>query len=377
MKREAAWEHFVANYAQTMGTKKLLALEEYFYQHWDELIAEFQESFREICLKIKAMQAAETKGKVACITYSMLRTAISNQKPVYLVEAFDQEWFLDSVECQTSYQASWAFQFLDQLGTELAEQVKSLHLYQIDRPRLERYQLQEAKKYHRYIIRLARHALLEAVKLSEFQAIATEADFAVRIGEYLDISEVVYKESRRIKDLVAAKKPLSEIAELAYTNNALTGLSLTHGDYYMINLEHVALQGSDLSDSQMQYSNLTGAKFNRGALARTNLKNAWIYEADFSECNLAEANFTNAVGAAGLSKPEEWQEPGFRAVNFRGANLEGANFKDAKLRGASFVGANLTNVNFAGADLERAVFAKSDSDRLNLDEKQQTQIIWI
>jgi hypothetical protein len=378
MKRAEAWEHFVTNYARSTAGKKIMELEHYFTQHRDELITEFLESFREICLKIKAMQVAEAKGKIAWITYSMLRTAIVDRRPVYLVEACDQQWFLDPVECRTRYQAGWAFQFLDQLGTELAEQLKSLYLHQIDRTKPERYLLQEAEKYHQYVIRLARYAMPRAVQLPEFQAIAKEAEFAVRVGEYMDSSEVVYRESRRIKDLAAAEPRLEVIEEgLASIYGALTGLNLTQGDYWGIGLEYADLSGSDLSHSQMQYSTLTGAKFNRCSLVGIDLDEALIYEADFGECDLQGANLTNVVGAAGLIDAEEWYVPGFLPVNFSGANLEDANFKDAKLRGAIFSGANLKNVNFEGANLENAVFSREDSEHLNLDEGQRKQIVWV
>jgi hypothetical protein len=376
MKRAEAWEHFVANYAQPAAQKKIMALEEYFGQHQEDLITEFLESFREICLKIKAMQSAGAKGKIACITYSMLRTAILDWHPVYLVEAFDKEWFLDPVECQTRYSAGWAFQFLDQLGPELVEQLKSLYLHQIDRTKPERYLLKEAEKYHQYVSCLVCYAMARSAQLPEFLAIDKEAEFTVRVGEYMDIGEVVYKESRRIRDLVAAKFPLGNIEGLACTYNALTNLNLTHGDYKKINLLYADLSESDLSDSQMQYSTLVGTKFYRGSLARTDLKGAWIYEADFGECNLEGANLSNSVGASGMIDAEEWYLPGYRSVNFQRANLENANFKEARLRGAIFSGANLKNVNFEGANLEDAVFTRENSEDLNLDDVQRRQIIW-
>jgi hypothetical protein len=91
MKRAEAWEHFVTDRAQPGNNEKLMALERYFQLHLEELIAKFLELFREICLKIKAMQSVGAKGKIACITYSMLRSAILDRRPIYLVEAFDKE----------------------------------------------------------------------------------------------------------------------------------------------------------------------------------------------------------------------------------------------------------------------------------------------
>jgi hypothetical protein len=252
-----------------------------------------------------------------------------------------------------------------------------LYLHQIDRTKPERYLLQEAEKYHQYVIRLARYAVDQVAQLPEFQAIDKEAEFAVRVGEYMDISEIVYRESRQIKDLAAMKPRLEAIDEgLTSIYGVLTGLNLTRGDYWGIGLGYADLSGSDLSHSQMQYSTLTGAKFKQGSLAEANLHGAWLYEADFGQCNLRGANLTNVKGEAGLTHAEEWYTPGFRAVNFHGANLEDVDFKDAKLRGAVFVDANLKNVNFEGADLEKTVFTREDSENLNLNEAQRQRIIW-
>jgi hypothetical protein len=258
----------------------------------------------------------------------------------------------------------------------LVEQQKSLFLHQIDRTKPERYLLQEADKYHQYVIRLARYAVDRVAQLPEFQAIEKEAEFAIRVGEYLDSSKIVYKTRCRIKEPVAIKAWLEENDRFAYACEILTNLNLAQGNYWGINLQYADLRESNLSQSKIQYSTLNGAKFNRGSLAESDLSEARIYETDFGKCDLQGTDFTEAVGAAGIKDGEGWYYPGFQPVNFRGANLEDANFKDAKLRGAIFCGANLRNVNFEGADLEEAVFAKADSASLNLSEEQRHQINW-
>jgi hypothetical protein len=373
--KEEAWEHFIDHYGREISKKKIMELEIYFSRQMTDLIPEFLDSFRQLCRKIETMQRLQAKGKIRYIIYSMLRTGIIDRRPVYLIEALNQEWYLDPVECNVKYHPGWAFQFFDQLRTELDDKAR-LYLNQIDWYQLQRYKLQEAQKYHQYVSSFIRYAMTQAVQLPEFQAIAKEDDFAVRVGEYLGSSVIVYKMERRIEDPTVIKTWLEENNRSAYTCEILTNLNLSYGNYWGINLQYADLRGSNFSQSQMQYCTLNGAKFNRGSLAASDLSEARIYQADFGDCNLQGTNFTEAIGAAGIKDGENWYYPGFRAVNFQGANLEGANFKNAKLRGAIFSGTNLRNVNFEGADLEDAIFSGDGRDSLNLSEAQRRQIIW-
>jgi hypothetical protein len=277
MNKTEAWEHFIANYARTISNEKIMVLEDEFSWRSNEFVSEFLESFREICRNIYTMQQRNQKGKIACITYSMLRTAIIDRQPVYLIEAFNKDWYLDFTECQARYQAGWAFQYLNQLETELDGKLR-LYLNQISRAKLQSYLLREADQYHQYVIRLARHAIDQAVRLPEFQAIEKEEQFAIRVGEYLDASEIIYKEDRQLKDSNAVKAWLGAKEDLTCTYGVFTNSDLAGGDYWGIDFQYADLRGSNLSRSQMPYSTLTGAKFNRGFLAGSDLSEAWIFD---------------------------------------------------------------------------------------------------
>jgi hypothetical protein len=124
MNKTEAWEHFYTHYAQELSRVKLRELERRFQQQGETFILGFVESLQQICGKIKAMQLRNEKDKIGYLTYSMLRTAILDRRPVYLIEAFDKNWFLDSVECHFRYQPSWAWEGFYQLETELNEKLK-------------------------------------------------------------------------------------------------------------------------------------------------------------------------------------------------------------------------------------------------------------
>jgi hypothetical protein len=375
MNREEVWSHFIENYAQTNSLEKILQLEDEYRLRRDEFVPEFLESFRQICLKVSLMQLNKEKAKISHITYSILRTGLVERQPAYLIEAFNQDWFLDFVECHAKYHPTWAFNNLYRLEMELAQKAK-LYLGQINPSQLQRYVLQEAEKYHQYVIDFIRYAMPQAIRLPEFQAVEKDAKFTVRVGEYLNFSEIVYLEDHQDKDPAATKTWMQSYDGLAYTDEVFTNLDLSGGDYWGINLKYADLSGSNLAQSQMQFCTLTGAKLKHGSLAGSDLSESLIFEADFGECDLRGADFTKADGAAGIRDRANWVKPGFGAVNFRGANLEGANFQNADLRGAIFSEVHLLNVNFEGAILTNAVFSKETSGHLSLTEEQRRQIVW-
>lgn len=375
MKREKALLHFHDNYGKVYGQLILLELEDYFQQHIDEFVPDFVETFRQLCVKIKTMQLQKEKRKIRYITYSLLKEAIKNRKPVYLIEASDQNWFLDPVECRVWYQPEWMVSFLDRLGSVLEEKRKP-YFDRVTTKDVDHIKLTEAEKYHCYVVQLARYALPQAVELPEFREIIKDDVFDARIGEYLDISEVVYKEEQTLKDPVETKVWLEKRNGLEYTYEVFAGLNLTKGYYRGVNLSYANLKGSNLSGSLMQYCTLAGTKFQDCSLEGSDLNQSWIREADFHGCNLRGANLCEVVGGAGLPNREKWERPGYFRVNFTGADLAGANLMNADLRGANFTGANLIKANFAGANLDRAIFSAESTEILNLTEEQKTQIVW-
>ncbi|MGC5327307.1 pentapeptide repeat-containing protein [Brevibacillus sp. SYSU BS000544] len=370
-----AWQHFEEHTVRPKIQECLFAIEDYFQTNKEQLADRFIESFRQICNQITKQQTAGQKGKIGYINYSMLRTEILAGSDHYLIDANDRRWYFDKQECQWSYDASWAFRFLEQAAQELDEARKA-YAGLITPPDIEQLLLREAKNINQYIVSLARYAMPDAVKIEEFQKIEIEEEWEVRVGEYLDLNEVVYKLDRSKKEAEQIKAWFETKKGLDYAYEVYSHLDLSEGNYESIDLRYADLSGSNLSRSQLIRCILVGTKWNHGSLVGTDFSNSLIYEADFRNCDLHEAIFREAKGANGLPRTMTWEMPGFDRVNFTGANLYGADFSGADLRGAIFFGANLENVNFAGANLDHAVFAKTDRGKLVLDEKQRKSIIW-
>lgn len=379
MNRSEALAHFEQNYVQPKVIEKLVQAQQYLMQHWDDMVAEFRDSFREICRQICTMQAMEELGKVGFIQYSMLRSAILERRPVFRINAYTKEWYydLDQKECQTEYQGGAISRFLDELEAEL-DIPRRKYLNQITPVDLEQVKLREAKHFNQLVVYLAEYALANCDPVKEWQDLAKEAEVEVRVGEYYDISEVVFKEDTKTKDAVAIKEWLEDHHENQYVAAVLKDLDLAGGDYRELDLRRVNFSGSDLSDSNLERSLLIKARLAGCRLSKCNFSEAAIYDADFSNTDLRGTSFFAAEGSKGIA-PEQVARSiySFAGVNFAHANLEAVDFRYANLSGANFVGANLAQTSFYGAELQNAIFSKAALEQAEFDETQLEAIIVI
>lgn len=369
MTRTEALSYFNENYARPQINEKLFALDEYFHTNKDSLRQAFVESVREICLNIRDKQNKGEKGKIGFITYSMLRTALAEGKHTVLIEALNKDWFLDFEECQAEYDASWAFDFLDEAIKEFKNLIKP-YMGNIVASDVDRIGLLEAAKFNQYIISLARYSMPEVILLKEFDEIDKEDELEIRVGEFRDMSEIVYKEDIREKDPVKIKEWLGEKLENEYSYEVFKNLDLSGGDYKCIDFKYTEFRNSNLSNSKFEDCVLVGTKFCGSNLIGTDFSKSFIHDANFSNCKLKGSVFYKAEGASGLIDRTCWEMPGFIGVNFCGADLEGVDFEAADLEGAVFIDANLKGVNFLGANLKYAVFLERDLRELDLDERQ-------
>lgn len=375
MNRIEALAQFKETTVKDICNERLLSLEKYFVENKDSLVQGFVESFRQICIKIKDAQSSNKKGRIGYITYSMMRTAIYENKYTYLVEAFDEQWFLDFEPCCSAYDAGWAFGFMDGLRTGL-EVKRKQYLGNIVTSDVENIIQAEARKFNEYVVALARYAIPEAVLIKEFQEIEREDELEIRVDEYRDASDIVFKDDIREKDPENIKEWLKEKLEDEYPHEVFRSLDLRDGDYGNNDLRYADFSGSDLSGSKLNGCTLIGTRFTGANLNAVNLSDSVLYGADFKGCNLKNAVFYQVEAAYGVENPSLWERPGFNGISFEGAELEGADFEGADLKGAVFAGANLKSVNFSGASLKDAVFLKKDAEYLDLNKAQQREIKW-
>ncbi|BAU27213.1 pentapeptide repeat protein [Aneurinibacillus soli] len=375
MKKEEALQHFRENHVHPTFHATIVALEQYAQTHRDELVQDFLPSFQQLCRTIKQKQAAGEKGEIGYITYSMLRTEILEGRHRYLVEATDNRWFLDDHVCKAEYDASWAFRFLDEFERSL-EQARKVYMDVITPADLETIKLQEALNYHQYVIRFIRYAMLQAITLPEYIEIEKAEEIEIRVGEYFDRSEIVYKEDTREKEASEIAEWLEEKEPHVYSYEVFTQLDLSHGKYDGIDLRYANLMQSKLSHSALRTCILVGTNFESCQLEGVDMSYSVLYEASFRQSNLTGAILWDVQGAAGWLDDSIWTMPGFAGVTFAGANLTGTDFRGANLAGAIFTGAILSGTIFEGANLDQAVFSMKDREMIDLTNAQRELIIW-
>ncbi|MBD8032014.1 pentapeptide repeat-containing protein [Solibacillus merdavium] len=375
MQTQEILQHFYEKEVEKRRQNHLLAMEVYFQASKDSLAEDFRKAFQRICRQLQQQQVAQQKGPLAHITFSLLRTALLEKKYIYLVEGTDEEWFFDIQPILTAYDATWAFRFFEQFIDELTTYSKTF-AGAITQADIESIKLQEVTHFHQYVISLARYALADIIQCSEYMSLSREPQLEIRIGEYLDVNEVVYNEDFTVRDSDEIKAWLEQNLDDEYPYEVFNNLNLSSGNYEGIDIRYAFFLKTNLIQSQLRDSLLIGANFSESKLIDADLSFSTIHEANFSHSQMQGVNLQQVQGAIGLLNQEGWEMPGYLPVLFTGANLEGANFELADLRGACFIGANVKYANFTGANLEKAMFSKEAQEHVSFDPIQATSIIW-
>ncbi|QOS97241.1 pentapeptide repeat-containing protein [Brevibacterium sp. JNUCC-42] len=406
MDKTEAMPHFMTNVVEPARLRALMRLEQDFQTNKHALATQWTIAFQRICKQLGGEQIRKDKACIGHITFSLLRTELAVGRAIYLVEATDSSWFFDRNPCQTEYDASWALAYLEQLKAEINGGSKA-YMGAITLPDVEQLILREAVHFHQYVIQLARYALPMAIQSQEFVELSTEDIVEIRVGEYMDVSEVVYKIDRRTRDAQSVRDWIAEGSKQEYAYEVFDRLDLSKGEYSELDFRYSRFEQSDLSASRCNGCVLIGTRWNHSRLVDADFSHSMLSGADFRQSELTGADFRGIQASQGLLEPDSWEMPGFweitfaeanvegasfvgaqlsgaefsRAnlvdVNFAGADLAGASFIDASLRGAVFVGASVVAIDFTGAGLEGATFSARDRGNVNLDEQQQVTVIWM
>ncbi|WP_346835960.1 pentapeptide repeat-containing protein [Paenibacillus polymyxa] len=369
MNRQEVLQHFTKEVYEPLKHQMLFTLEAFFQNCKHALAKTFRNSLEQILGKVKQMQREGAKQALGYISYSMLRTELANGRATYLVEAMDKRWFMDLHTCRDTYNADWAFRYLDEWEMELSKHAKK-YGGRIGLDDIERMKLRAAIHIHQYIIALARFSITEAW-LDEIQfahEIQLEDVFELRVGQYWDQSEVVFKRDVRIKDSMVMKEWLEEKKPYDYIHEVFRGIDGSQGDYEGIRLQYADLSESSFNNSIFTGGNLIGSAWNKACLIEADFSSCLIQEARFEQANLKGASFRDAIAVPGIYQSKRWESPGFQPVSFAGADLTGAQFQGAYLKDADFTGAILQGADFMGAAFEGACFkgAVLDGSRFSL-----------
>ena len=288
-------------------------LDEYVKHHFDALIDNFLDQFKQYCNKIVKMQETGKKDAIGFIHFSVLRTHIIAGNHNIRLDAYDGNWYMDRTECSGEYDASEYYIYLDEFAEALEESRKTSK-GMIKPHDLQRAVFDESEKYLVLIAELIRAGLKKASVEEWFKSIKRHELFVICIGEYQDKSDILYKEDTTIKDAKEVKRFLESKHQPAYSHEICNDLDLTCGRFQESCFQFSSFDRSDLSGSSFENSKIICSTFKQAVLKQTDFDKAQIVNADFG-----------------------------------GAVLEDVKFCGAQLNYVSFAGASLTRVGFDGA----------------------------
>lgn len=361
MNKEQALQEFRDEIFLGLLEKCVDRLEAYYQENKDNLAEQFVHSFRTICCHIVELQASLRKNPIAFIHYSMLRTSIIDRSYQYLIEAYSEEWYGDSMACHSSYDASWAYMEMPSLLQQL-EVLRRPYFQFIDSSDIERLLLNHVYAFDQFVQALARYAIPQAMKLPEIQQIHKANFLRVRVGEYKDISEDIYTEDRFEKDVLHIYNRLKQYPDIGCAYESFAGRTLTDGEYLQAEMRYADFSGSDLTNSKFRSCILFGSRWEGAVAQNADFSYSLLCDADFSRSDLRGSIFQGA------------RDSGFREGFLRSPGLLGLRFVNANLEKCDFRGAQLYGADFQGANLRDALFSEQDWTLYNLSEQQANEI---
>ena len=145
------------------------------------------------CNKIRMMQQAGKKEKIAYIHFSVLRTNILLKKHEIRIDAFDENWYMDPIECSYSYPVNEIYTYLEKYSNvveELWKQSTDLN----DFSDVYRKVFLESNIYLFYVAEIIRQGMRKLIETEEYKSVAKAECFVVCIGGYMDKFDILYKE---------------------------------------------------------------------------------------------------------------------------------------------------------------------------------------
>lgn len=306
----------------------------YVKEHFDELIEKFVECFKNYCARICLMQQSGEKGEIAYIHFSVLRTNILLKKHEIRIDAFDENWYMDSVECSYSYPVNEIYTYLEKYSNEV-EALWNQSIGLNDFSDVYRKVFQESNYYLFFAAELIRLGMRKVIETEEYKSVKKAECFVVCIGGYMDKFDILYKEDHTEKDSAVVKGQLQSGKQKVFSYEICEKLDLSKGNYQDLEFQYSSFDNSNLSNSNMTKSRFIICNFKNAILKDIRMDKTKIFGTDFSGALLEN-------------------------VDFSGAKLKSISFENAKLINVDFSKALLAeDMNFENAKCENCIFPES------------------
>jgi len=161
------------------------------FENRNNILKSFLTSINETFTKAADMQKDNLKEDIALINISIIRSDAIFNKFNYRIDAFNEKWYGDKVECCVYWNADFLFKLLQEAMEQVFPRFKDYPhiLYPYD---LQTLKMMEIVKYHIFAVEAISAMIKQATELESFNKMQKINEFKIVVGEYMDASKIVY-----------------------------------------------------------------------------------------------------------------------------------------------------------------------------------------
>ncbi|MFD7523409.1 hypothetical protein [Paenibacillus chitinolyticus] len=191
MDKEAALEDFLEKHIFGKWQEDLMTVDAVYQEHRQRIEEEFLAAFEAVCGQAAALQAKGCKGAIRYIYFSLMRTSVMENSPCYRIEAYDENWLIDTADCRSEWRADFTFAPLFRRMEELEETKKS-YARRVTSADLDRIKQIEAVKYHLLTVEFMRNMVPQLLACKNYQQMDKFPEIALLAGEYRDECQLLH-----------------------------------------------------------------------------------------------------------------------------------------------------------------------------------------
>ncbi len=183
-KREALKKFLDREVKEASGHLTLSAMDHLKKEEAPEHIQEMEEDFRKLFVLCR-----EADREVRFVQIALARSRALSQKPFYLLEAFDKDFYLSEPIASLELHLEWLYEAYGRFCEEVDKQGKRYVLC-FTASELDRIKLAELVTCRRMVRRLFEETLVHLLNMDEYLALGVSEGFQIQIGEYRGAYEI-------------------------------------------------------------------------------------------------------------------------------------------------------------------------------------------
>ena len=189
--KQGSLQNFYEKYVEGRWVDNFLKIDEKYKDNKEKIEADIEQKFNDICKMTSILQESKIKGNIKYIYFSFLRTNIIENKSDYRIDFFDENWFLDKVECSININLDFIFDFLFSHMEELKIRANEYRrsVTQMD---IEEIKIIESEKYNFFAIEYLRDIINGLIEIQSYKEMSKSEEVFIMAGEYMDNTELIY-----------------------------------------------------------------------------------------------------------------------------------------------------------------------------------------